>query len=207
MSTVSPSVVRSLASAVRARGADILDAPVSGSVSLAAAGQLSLMIGGEPPTLERVRPVLEALAARMTHVGQLGSGATVKLCVNTIIFGLNQSVAEALVLAERAGVDRATAYDVFLNSAIAAPFVRYKEGAFVDPASAPVAFSVELAIKDLGLVGARAGRCIDAPGARRPGAVSGRGGRDAGRRRRGPVPGRRISAAIARRNQPSARAP
>ncbi len=156
MSTVPPSVVRGLAAAVRARGADILDAPVSGSVSLAGTGQLSIMVGGDVAALERARPVLDALAVRVTHMGALGSGATIKLCVNTIIFGLNQSVAEALVLAERAGVDRAAAYDVFLNSAIAAPFVRYKEGAFVHPESTPVAFSVELAIKDLGLVAALA---------------------------------------------------
>jgi len=152
MSTVPPSVVRSLADMLRARGADILDAPVSGSVTLAATGQLSVMAGGDAATLEQARPVLDAMAARVIHVGPLGSGATIKLCVNAIILGLNQSVAESLVLAERAGVDRAVAYDVFAGSAAAAPYVGYKRAAFVTPETTPVAFSVDLAIKDLSLI-------------------------------------------------------
>ena len=152
MSTVPPSVVRALVDTIRARGADILDAPVSGSVTLATTGQLSVMVGGDAATLERARPVLDAMAARVIHVGPLGSGATIKLCVNAIILGLNQSVAESLVLAERAGVDRAVAYDVFAGSAVAAPYVGYKRAAFVTPETTPVAFSIDLAIKDLGLI-------------------------------------------------------
>jgi 3-hydroxyisobutyrate dehydrogenase/2-hydroxy-3-oxopropionate reductase len=151
-STVPPSVSRELAPDVRARGADILDAPVSGSVTLAETGKLTLLVGGEAATLERVRPILDQLAARVFHMGPLGSGAVIKLAVNTIIFGLNQSVSEALVLAERAGVDRAAAYEVFMASAIGAPYVQYKRDAFVDPETAPVAFALSLAAKDLGLI-------------------------------------------------------
>jgi 3-hydroxyisobutyrate dehydrogenase-like beta-hydroxyacid dehydrogenase len=151
-STVPPSVSRALAADVRARGADILDAPVSGSVVLAETGKLTIMVGGATETLERVRPVLDALAGRVFHMGPLGSGAVIKLCVNAVVFGLNQSVAESLVLAERAGVDRAAAYEVFTASAIGAPFVQYKRDAFVSPEQAPVAFSIALAIKDLGLI-------------------------------------------------------
>jgi 3-hydroxyisobutyrate dehydrogenase/2-hydroxy-3-oxopropionate reductase len=151
-STVPPSVSRGLADDVRARGADILDAPVSGSVALAETGKLTLLVGGEAETLERVRPVLDQLAARIFHMGPLGSGAVIKLAVNTIIFGLNQSVSEALVLAERAGVDRAAAYEVFMASAIGAPYVQYKRDAFVSPETAPVAFALALAAKDLGLI-------------------------------------------------------
>jgi 3-hydroxyisobutyrate dehydrogenase/2-hydroxy-3-oxopropionate reductase len=151
-STVPPSVSRGLAAEVRARGADILDAPVSGSVTLAESGKLTILVGGEAATLERVRPVLDQLAARVFHMGPLGSGAVIKLAVNTIIFGLNQSVSEALVLAERAGVDRAAAYEVFMASAIGAPYVQYKRDAFVDPETAPVAFALALAAKDLRLI-------------------------------------------------------
>jgi 3-hydroxyisobutyrate dehydrogenase/2-hydroxy-3-oxopropionate reductase len=151
-STVPPSVSRGLAADVRARGADILDAPVSGSVTLAETGKLTLLVGGDAQTLERVRPILDQLAGRVFHMGALGSGAVIKLAVNTIIFGLNQSVAEALVLAERAGVDRALAYEVFMASAIGAPYVQYKRDAFVSPESAPVAFALALAAKDLGLI-------------------------------------------------------
>ncbi len=151
-STVPPSVSRALAPDIRARGADILDAPVSGSVTLAESGKLTLLVGGEAATLERVRPLLDRLAARVFHMGPLGSGAVIKLAVNTIIFGLNQSVSEALVLSERAGVDRATAYEVFMASAIGAPYVQYKRDSFVSPDTAPVAFALALAAKDLGLI-------------------------------------------------------
>ena len=75
-----------------------------------------------------------------------------KLAVNTVIFGLNEAVAEGLVLAEAAGVDRAMAYDVFAASAVGAPYVGYKRAAFVEPEATPVAFSLDLAAKDLGLI-------------------------------------------------------
>jgi 3-hydroxyisobutyrate dehydrogenase-like beta-hydroxyacid dehydrogenase len=152
MSTVPPHVVRGLEPAVRTRGGAILDAPVSGSVTLAEAGTLTIMAGGESADLERVRPVLEGMAARIFHMGGLGTGATIKLAVNAVIFALNQSLAESLVLAERAGVDRATAYSVFASSAIAAPYTQYKQAAFVDPAGTPVAFTLGLAAKDLDLI-------------------------------------------------------
>ena len=163
-STVLPSVVRELAPQVRERGAAILDAPVSGSVSLAEAGQLTLMVGGEAADLERARPVLESIAGRIFHLGALGSGATIKLAVNAAILGLNEAIAEALVLAERSGVDRARAYEVFAASAVAAPYVQYKQAAFLQPDETPVAFSLELAAKDMAHILALA----DAVGARMP---------------------------------------
>lgn len=152
MSTVPPSVSHALEARVRATGAGLVDAPVSGSVALAESGQLTIMAGGDEADLERARPVLDALAKRVFHLGTLGSGAVMKLAVNNIIFGLNQVLAESLVLAERAGVERATAYEVFASSAIAAPFVLYKRAAFVEPDTTPVAFALELAAKDLGLI-------------------------------------------------------
>jgi len=152
MSTVTPDTIRSLEAPVRERGAGILDAPVSGSVALATAGTLTLMVGGTSDDLERARPALEAVSATIFHVGPLGSGAAMKLAVNTLIFGLNGAIAEGLVLAETAGVDRALAYEVFAASAAGAPFVGYKRAAFVDPDTAPVGFSLELAEKDLRLI-------------------------------------------------------
>ena len=80
-----------------------------------------------------------------------------KLAVNTLIFGLNEAVAEGLVLAERNGIDRALAYDVLAASAAGAPFVGYKRAAFVEPESTPVAFSLALAAKDLRLIRELAG--------------------------------------------------
>ncbi len=152
MSTVLPATIRSVAPAVRARGAGILDAPVSGSVSSTLSGDLAIMVGGEAADLELARPVLDLLAKRVMHLGGLGTGAAMKLAVNTVIFGLNEAVAEALVLAERNGIDRALAYDVLAASAVGAPFVAYKRAAYLDPDATPVAFALELAAKDLGLI-------------------------------------------------------
>jgi 3-hydroxyisobutyrate dehydrogenase/2-hydroxy-3-oxopropionate reductase len=152
MSTVAPSVIRGLEADVRATGAGVLDAPVSGSVPVAEAGTLTIMAGGEAADLDRARPALDLLSTRIFHMGPLGTGATIKLAVNAIVFGLSQSLAESLVLAERAGVDRSAAWEVFKASAIGAPFVHYKRDAFVEPGAHPVAFSFDLVAKDLGLI-------------------------------------------------------
>ena len=151
-STVPPAVLRGHEAAIWERGAGVLDAPVSGSVALAESGTLTLMVGGEADDLKRARAVLEAYGATIFHLGPLGSGAAMKLAVNTVIFGLNEALAEGLVLAERAGIPREKAYDVLAASAIAAPYVGYKRAAFLDPDGTPVAFAADLAAKDLRLI-------------------------------------------------------
>lgn len=151
-STVPPAVLRGHAAAATGRGAGLLDAPVSGSVALAESGKLTLMVGGAAADVETARPVLDALGTTVFHLGPLGSGAAMKLAVNTAIFGLNGAVAEAIVLAEAAGIPRATAYDVLAASAAGAPFVGYKRASFVDPDGAPVGFALDLAAKDLRLI-------------------------------------------------------
>jgi 3-hydroxyisobutyrate dehydrogenase/2-hydroxy-3-oxopropionate reductase len=150
--TVTPDTIRALEGDVRSTGAGILDSPVSGSVTTAQSGQLTLMVGGTAADLETARPALEPLAKTIVHVGPLGAGAAMKLAVNTVIFGLNEALAEGLVLAEAAGVDRSMAYDVIAASAVGAPYVGYKRAAFVEPETTPVAFSLDLAAKDLGLI-------------------------------------------------------
>lgn len=157
-STVPPATIRAHAAAAWAAGAGIIDCPVSGSVALAEAGTLTLMVGGDPIDVERARPVLDALGTTVFHLGPLGSGAAMKLAVNTIIFGLNQAVAEGLVLAEAAGIARAAAYDVIAASAVGAPYVGYKRAAFLDPGGTPVAFAIDLATKDLRLIEELAGQ-------------------------------------------------
>jgi 3-hydroxyisobutyrate dehydrogenase-like beta-hydroxyacid dehydrogenase len=152
MSTVLPDTIRAVADAVRSTGSGILDAPVSGSVTLAESGTLTLMVGGEAADLDRARPALDTLAKTIFHLGPLGAGAAMKLAVNTVIFGLNGAVAEGLVLAEAAGVDRALAYDVIAAGAAGAPYVGYKRAQFVDPETAPVAFTLALTEKDLRLI-------------------------------------------------------
>jgi 3-hydroxyisobutyrate dehydrogenase/2-hydroxy-3-oxopropionate reductase len=152
LSTVLPSTVLGLEAEVRATGAALLDAPVSGSVALAETGQLTIMVGGEEADLERARPVLEGLGQRIFHLGGLGTGAAMKLAINAVIFGLNNAVSECLALAERAGIERPLAYDVLSSSAVAAPYVGYKRAAFLDPDGTPTAFALELAEKDLRLI-------------------------------------------------------
>ena len=151
MSTISPGQAAALAGALAGAGCSFVDAPVSGSVALAEAGTLTVMAGGEARDVEAARPVLEAMSARIYHMGPVGSGATIKLAVNSIVYGLGQAVSEALVLAEAAGIERSRAYEVFANSAIAAPFVHYRREAFLKPGEVPVAFRMVLARKDLDL--------------------------------------------------------
>jgi 3-hydroxyisobutyrate dehydrogenase/2-hydroxy-3-oxopropionate reductase len=163
-STIAPATVREMAAEVAARGASLVDTPVSGSVALVQSGQLTVLAGGDAAALEQARPALSTFAARIVHLGGQGAGATMKLVVNSVVHGLNQALAEALVLAEKAGIDRAAAYDVFTNSAVAAPFVQYKRQSYVEPETAPVAFALDLVAKDLRLIAELA----DSVGARMP---------------------------------------
>lgn len=151
-STIDPQTVQRLAALLSEHGVGLLDAPVSGSVPLVERGELTVMVGGDAADLDRVRPVLDLLARKIFHVGGQGAGSTMKLAVNSIVHALNQALAEGLVLAEKAGVDRAVAYEVFANSAAAAPFVLYKRAAFERPDETPVAFSLDLVAKDYDLI-------------------------------------------------------
>jgi 3-hydroxyisobutyrate dehydrogenase/2-hydroxy-3-oxopropionate reductase len=152
MSTIAPATVRRIAPRILTTGAAFLDAPVSGSVPTVESGQLVIMVGGDEAALERVRPVLDALAKKVVHLGGLGTGATTKLAVNALIHGLGVALSEALVLAERAGVERTAAYEVFASGAAGAPFVQYKRPAFERPGETPITFSLDLVAKDLDLI-------------------------------------------------------
>lgn len=152
MSTIDPATLGDVRPAVEDAGGTLLDAPVSGSVSLVESGGLTIMVGGDQAALERSRPVLDALAARVYHLGDAGNGSTMKLAVNGLVHAINQALSEALVLAEQAGVPRELAYEVFANGAGGAPFVGYKREAFLHPDDTPVAFSLDLVVKDLRLI-------------------------------------------------------
>lgn len=152
MSTIDPATIAEIREPIRDAGADLVDAPVSGSVALVEAGTLTVMAGGETASLEKALPVLNDLAKAVFHMGPSGSGSTMKLAVNALVHSINAAVSEALVVAEKAGVDRALAYDVFAASAGGSPFVAYKKAAFLDPDTTPVAFSLDLVAKDLTLI-------------------------------------------------------
>lgn len=151
MSTIGPDAARGLAASAAQYGVALIDAPVSGSVSVAEAAQLTAMVGGEQGAFERVRPVLAAMTKAQTHLGPSGSGAAMKLALNIVIASTTHAVSEALVLAEGAGIVRDKAYEVIATSAVASPFVAYKRAAFLDPDGVPTAFALELMRKDLAL--------------------------------------------------------
>jgi 3-hydroxyisobutyrate dehydrogenase len=105
MSTISPAMTREVAAAVEARGGVYLDAPVSGGLIGAETGTLAIMCGGSDEAFRRAQPLLEAMGKTIVHCGPVGFGQLTKLC-NQILCGLNLlGVCEALVLAEKVGLD------------------------------------------------------------------------------------------------------
>ncbi|HSL49903.1 MAG TPA: NAD(P)-dependent oxidoreductase [Candidatus Deferrimicrobiaceae bacterium] len=150
MSTVSPAVIERLAGAVAARGGALLDAPVSGSPATLDAGQLSFMVGGDPAVLERVRPYLEAVGPTITHVGAVGLAKSMKIAVNQGLAVQMLAFSEAVLLAEKAGIDRTRAVEVLLKSVVASPMVKYR-GPFVLGMPREAWFDVDMIQKDLRL--------------------------------------------------------
>jgi 3-hydroxyisobutyrate dehydrogenase-like beta-hydroxyacid dehydrogenase len=151
MSTIGPAAVAELAGEARRHDVHLLDAPVSGSVSVAEAGQLFAMVGGDQNAYERISPVLDAMTKGHVLLGPSGAGAAMKLAVNAMIAVTNESLAETLVLAERFGIERERAYDVLAGGVLASPFLLYKRGAFLQPETEPVAFTTGLMRKDVAL--------------------------------------------------------
>jgi 3-hydroxyisobutyrate dehydrogenase-like beta-hydroxyacid dehydrogenase len=151
MSTIGPTAARRFAARAAGAGVEMLDAPVSGSVSVAEAAALVAMVGGPAAALGRVRPVLEAMTKAHFHLGGSGAGAAMKLAVNVMIASQTVAISEALTLAEAAGIERADAYEVIAAGALASPFVDYKKAAFLDPDGVPPAFALDLMRKDLRL--------------------------------------------------------
>jgi 3-hydroxyisobutyrate dehydrogenase-like beta-hydroxyacid dehydrogenase len=150
MSTVSPAATERLAAEVAERGGALLDAPVSGSPATLDAGQLSFMVGGDATVLERARPYLEAIGPTITHVGPVGLAKSMKIAVNQGLAVQMLAFAEAVLLAEKAGVERARAVEVLLKSVIASPMVKYR-GPFVLGMPKEAWFDVEMIQKDLRL--------------------------------------------------------
>ena len=150
MSTVSPAATRELGALVAARGATMLDAPVSGSVLTLEQGQLSIVVGGDPAVLERVRPYLLAIGPTITHVGPLGLAVTMKIATNLGLAVQMVAFSEAVLLAEKAGIGRERAVEALLKSVVASPMVKYR-GPFVLKMPAEAWFNVAMMQKDLAL--------------------------------------------------------
>ncbi|HEX4108681.1 MAG TPA: NAD(P)-dependent oxidoreductase [Solirubrobacteraceae bacterium] len=124
MSTVSPQTSQRLAERVRRRDAQMLDAPVSGSIPQADTGTLAIMVGGEPGAFAAVRPLLRELGEPVTHIGVNGQGLLVKLAINISLAVQTLAFSEGLLLAESAGVDPEKAAEVMGTSSIGSPMLR-----------------------------------------------------------------------------------
>ena len=149
MGTLSPRHVQQLAAGAGERV--VIDAPVSGSIAAARDAQLMIMVGATDVEIEPVRPVLAALSREIICLGSVGAGETMKLAINMLIHGLNQTLAESLTLAEAAGIPPVDAYRAIEHSAAAAPMLGYRKPNYLDEADTPVSFALSLARKDVAL--------------------------------------------------------
>jgi 3-hydroxyisobutyrate dehydrogenase-like beta-hydroxyacid dehydrogenase len=151
MSTVSPAVTREIGEAVAARGAVMLDAPVSGSTITVERGQASFMVGGDPRALERVRQYLLDIGVAVTHVGPLGLAKIMKVATNLGLAVQMLAFSEAVLLAEKSGIPREVAVEVLFKSVIASPMVKYRGPFVIGQMPREAWFNVPMAQKDVQL--------------------------------------------------------
>jgi 3-hydroxyisobutyrate dehydrogenase-like beta-hydroxyacid dehydrogenase len=146
---------------VRDTGAAMVDAPVSGSVITLQQGKLSVMVGGEASTFERVKPLLEDVGPRVTHVGPNGLALSMKIAINLSLAVQMLAFSEGVLLAEKSGIPREVAVDVMTHSVIASPMVQYR-GPFVLNMPDEAWFDVNMMQKDM-LLALEMGRQLDVP--------------------------------------------
>jgi 3-hydroxyisobutyrate dehydrogenase-like beta-hydroxyacid dehydrogenase len=161
MSTISPASSRALAAKVRAKGAEMLDAPVSGSVITLQQGKLSVMVGGSAESFERAKPLLQDIGPKVTHVGGNGVALAMKIAVNLSLAVQMMAFSEGVLLAEKSGIKREVAVDVMTHSAIASPMIQYR-GPFVLKQPDEAWFDVNMMQKDM-LLAMDLGRQLDVP--------------------------------------------
>lgn len=150
-STVAPDTAKRAAARLKQVGAHFIDAPVSGGVEGAKNGKLSVMVGGETDVLERVRPVLEAYALRVTHLGDVGAGQATKAVNQVLVAGIAQAVCEGLALGEALGLDPERLIPT-LGAGAAGNWFLEKRGATMLRNEFSVGFKLALLHKDLGIV-------------------------------------------------------
>jgi 3-hydroxyisobutyrate dehydrogenase-like beta-hydroxyacid dehydrogenase len=147
ISTIAPEASVALAERVAATGARFLDCPVSGSPATLAAGQMSVMVGGEREAFDYVAPVLHAIGPKVTYIGPNGHAILTKVAINLALVTSVTAFAEGVALVEKAGVDRAAVVDAVLKSVIASPVIGYRAPLLVEDTA--VFADVELQQKDL----------------------------------------------------------
>jgi 3-hydroxyisobutyrate dehydrogenase-like beta-hydroxyacid dehydrogenase len=161
MSTVSPGYSRTLATKVREKGADMIDAPVSGSVITLQEGKLSVMVGGRRETFERLKPILDDIGPKVTYVGDNGLALSMKIATNLSLAVQMMAFSEGVLIAEKSGIKREVAVDVLVNSAVASPMIKYR-GPFVLEMPEEAWFDVNMMQKDM-MLALDMGRALDVP--------------------------------------------
>jgi 3-hydroxyisobutyrate dehydrogenase-like beta-hydroxyacid dehydrogenase len=150
MSTVSPKLIRDLSQRVADSDAEMLEAPVSGSIPAAESGTLIIYVGGRKEALENIRPILEQLSQKIIHVGTNGQAVSMKIAINLNIAPQLISLFEGVLLAERIGIRRAEALDGLLNSVAASTAMKYR-APFILKMPEEVWFSAAMMKKDIKL--------------------------------------------------------
>lgn len=161
MSTISPIVTQDLAAAVETRGAQMLDAPVSGGEKGAIDGTLSIMVGGPAAAFERVKPVFEAMGKNIVHIGGHGAGQVTKACNQIVVALTIQAISEALALAAKAGVDPARVREALLGGFAQSRILDLHGQRILDRNFRP-GFKVKLHQKDLNIA-LSTGRAMGVP--------------------------------------------
>ena len=156
--TVTVDWIQKLSGAAVQRGCEVIDAPVTGSRAQANSGELHFLVGGSANAMERARPVLAAMGRSLVHLGPAGSGALIKL-INNFVCGVQlASLAEAVVMIERSGLDRNSALEVLTNGAPGSPLVKALSARMTKPDFTPH-FRLQLMAKDLTYAIAEGGKC------------------------------------------------
>jgi 3-hydroxyisobutyrate dehydrogenase-like beta-hydroxyacid dehydrogenase len=150
MSTASPANTRALAERVAESGAQMLDAPVSGTSITVDQGKATIMVGGDEDAFARVKPVLDAIGPKVFHLGPSGSAVTLKIAINLSLAVQMLAFSEGVLIAEKSGITRARAVEVMLASVIASPMVTYR-GPLVLGHPDEVWFDCHMMQKDLNL--------------------------------------------------------
>ena len=151
MSTISPHATRALAEKLKAKGVEMLDAPISGGSEGAAKGTLSIMIGGEAEQVARARPLFEAMGKAITHVGGHGDGQTVKLVNQILVVGHALAMSEALLFAQAGGLDLQKTLDA-VKAGAAGSWMLSNRGPQIIARDFRPGFTIDLQQKDVRLV-------------------------------------------------------
>jgi 3-hydroxyisobutyrate dehydrogenase-like beta-hydroxyacid dehydrogenase len=161
MSTVSATTSRSLVEKVREKGADMVDAPVSGSTVTLKKGDLLIMVGGRAETFERLKPLLLDIGRKVIHVGDNGNGLICKIATNLSLAVQMLAYSEGILLAEKSGIPREVAVEVLSSGVIASPMVQYRS-TFVVKLPEEAMFNVNMQQKDMQLA-LELGRKLNVP--------------------------------------------